>query len=245
MSGLVKRVYQRVRKDDFPDYGSELRKAVADCRSLLDVGCGPSSPIEPFSSRLLSLGVDIFQPSIIRSRKRGIHDKYRRMDALDIGKEFEANSFDCVLASDLMEHLTKKDGIRLLNIMERIARKRVIVFTPNGYLSQGESNGNPWQAHKSGWTVAEMKERGYEVEGINGWKPLEKKVTSMRSRRRKFWKILSDLSEFVVKNRPDKAFQILCVKRKGICKNRSFSNKEQTAFSAVRQEYAEYHARNH
>jgi hypothetical protein len=225
VSGIVRIVYQRLHKDDFPDYEVELRKAVADCRTLLDVGCGSSSPIEPFSSGLFSTGIDAFQPSINKSRKAGIHNEYRRMDVLSIGKEFKAHSFDCVLASDLIEHLTKKDGVRLLNMMERIARERVIVFTPNGFLSQGEFDCNPWEGHKSGWTVAEMKERGYEVVGINGWKPLGRKVISMKSPKRRFWKVLSDITEVVVKSRPEKAFQILCVKRKDTSKKQSYLEK--------------------
>jgi hypothetical protein len=215
VSRIVRTIYNRLRRDDFPSYEAELRKAVAGCKSLLDVGCGSSSPIKSFSSGIFCVGIDAFQPSINKSREKRIHNRYLKMNALDIGKQFRAHSFDCVLASDLIEHLTRKEGLRLLSMIERIASKRVIVFTPNSYLSQTESDCNPWQIHKSGWTVPEMKARGYEVLGINGWRLSGRKLISMKTRlRRKIWRVISDITELLVKNKPYWAFQILCVREK-------------------------------
>jgi hypothetical protein len=59
--------------------------------------------------------------------------------------------------------------------MENVAKKKIIIFTPNGFLRQDEYDGDKLQIHKSGWTVDEFKKLGYEVKGINGWKPLRKK----------------------------------------------------------------------
>jgi len=137
------------------------------------------------------------------------------MNILDLEKKFETNSFDCVLASDLIEHLTKEDGLKLIDMMEKIAKNKIIIFTPNGFLSQGEYDNNPWQIHKSGWTVKEMKEKGYEVIGIDGWKPLRGEYASLRFWPKHFWLIISDITQFFVKNKPEKAFEILCYKIKG------------------------------
>jgi ubiquinone/menaquinone biosynthesis C-methylase UbiE len=207
------RYSERYRKI-FPNYQAELEKTVGDCKTLLDVGCGSSSPVKPFSKRVFCVGVDAFQPSIEKSRKERIHNEYHILDALDIGKEFRSNSFDCVLASGLIEHLTKEEGIRLLAMMERIARKRTIIITPNGFLPQGEYDSNPGQIHKSGWTVREMKNRGYKVIGINGWKPLRGERASIRFRPRLLFGVISVVSEFLVKNHPDRAFELMCSKDK-------------------------------
>lgn len=194
-------------------YRNELGNAISDCCSLLDVGCGSSSPAQHFSKKVHMVGVDAWKPSIKESRKKGIHNKYHQMNILDIGKKFPAKSFDCVMSLDVIEHLTKKDGMKLISAMEKTARKKVIVFTPNGFLPQQAYKGNPWQEHKSGWTVAEMKKRGFEVIGIHGWKPLRGEFADVKYKPKVVWRIISDLTQVLVRNHAEKAFHILCVKK--------------------------------
>lgn len=209
MKKALKKIYLKI----FPDYARELEKAVGDCKTLLDVGCGSDSPIQSFSHKLHCVGVDGFAPSLEKSKSRGIHDEYRQIDVMDIGKEFEADSLDCVLASDLIEHLTKEDGYKLMDMIEKIAAKKVIIFTPNGFLPQGEYDDNPMQVHISGWSVEEMQKAGYEVIGINGWKSLRKEYAEFKYKPRYFWWLLSDITQYFVRSRPHKAFQIMCVKK--------------------------------
>jgi hypothetical protein len=196
----------------FPDYPRELEKAVGGCKTLLDIGCGENSPVRHFSKKLHCVGVDAFGPSIRKSRAEGIHDRYYKMNILKIGGKFKPDSFDCVLASDVIEHLTKEEGLSLLAIMEKIARKKVIVFTPNGFLPQGEFDSNPWQLHKSGWDAEEMARIGYKVRGINGWKPLRGAYATIKLRPVFFWSLLSDLTQLFTRSRPKYAFQLLCIK---------------------------------
>lgn len=230
MNIMIRKLYHKI----FPSYEVRLEKIIGDCESLLDVGCGNSSPIKSFSKRLYTVGVDIFEPSIKKSKKLGIHNQYYKMDVLDIGERFEPFSFDCVFASDVLEHVSKEDGIRLIEMMEKIARKIVIIQTPNGFLPQYEYENNPWQKHLSGWNTEEMKERGYVVTGSAGWRifgriafiisfwPRRSKIPSHYGTQKtmfvnlgRLWKIISDTSQVFVKNRPEKAFQILCVKSTG------------------------------
>lgn len=212
MMNLLNLIYNELYLRIFPNYQKELERGVISCKSLLDVGCGSSSPIKSFSKNLYCVGVDAFKLSINKSKKERIHNKYYQIDVLDIDKKFEAKSFDCVLASDLIEHLTKDEGYKLINKMERLANKKVIIFTPNGFLPQGEYDNNPWQLHKSGWTVEEFKKLGYKVIGINGWKPLRGEYASIKFWPKIFWLIISDITQLFVRENPKKAFQILCIK---------------------------------
>ncbi len=70
-------------------------------------------------------------------------------------------SVDSVFLRDLIEHLEKEDGRKLLQECERVARRQILVFTPLGFMPQdcapGEVDvwglgGGNWQVHRSGWT---------------------------------------------------------------------------------------------
>ena len=197
-----------------PPFEAELEALVGDCQSLLDVGCGPESPIKTFSKRIHTVGVDAFEANLHKSRDHQIHDDYVSLDIRKLEEAFKPDSFDCVMALDVIEHLDKAEGEKLLASMERIARKKIIVFTPNGFLPQGMYESNPWQVHLSGWTAEEMKQKGYEVIGLRGWKPLRGPYATIRYRPKFFWLFVSSLSQPWVRRRPEKAFQLLCVKNK-------------------------------
>jgi SAM-dependent methyltransferase len=195
-------------------YLRELEKALGtDCRTLLDIGCGSDSPIKFLSERFYAVGVDAYTPSIEKSKEKGIHDKYFEMTFSDLDK-FESCSFDCVIALDVVEHLKKEEGLRLLDNIERIARKKIVVVTPNGFLPSGPFDNNPWQVHRSGWTVEEMRVRGYKVLGIHGLRNLRGERATLRFSPKLFWEIISTLTQYIVRNHPEFAFEILCIKSK-------------------------------
>ncbi len=206
--GFLKLLYRKI----FLSYPQELRAVVGSSATLLDVGCGSNSPVRFLSKNIHSTGVDVFEPSIEESRSRGIHEDYFKANVLDIDKLFGEKSVDCVLASDVIEHLEKTDGYSLLDKMEKIASKKVIIFTPNGFINQEPYEGNPWQVHRSGWTPEEMVERGYKITGINGFKPLRGERSFVRYKPRIFWEIVSDITQLFTKRNPKFAAQILCVK---------------------------------
>ncbi len=160
------------------------------------------------------VGVDGFRPALEESRTKGIHDNYEEMPLLRIEAVFGPESFECVLASDVIEHLTEEDALKLISQMERVARKKIIIFTPNGFLPQGEEFGNPYQRHLSGWTAAQMESLGYRVIGIEGFRCLRGYMASIRWKPRRFWLMTSLLSQFVTRNNPAWAFRILCMKVK-------------------------------
>ena len=118
--------------------------------SLLDVGCGANSPIKRFSSKIpRTVGVDGFLPSIQKSRTLQIHREYIHGELMSSLANIPSKSFDVVIAMDVIEHFEKEQGWIFLGELERIASKRTIVFTPNGFLHQGEYDENPHQLHRS------------------------------------------------------------------------------------------------
>ncbi len=188
-----------------------LKMKLIDCKSVLDLGCGHNSPLKHFSRKsFFSVGVDLFKPYLLKSKEARIHNDYIMADITRL--ELTSKSFDAVLALDVLEHLTKADGRNLIENIEEIGSKRVMLVTPNGFLYQRECDENVFQAHQSGWCVKDFRSMGYEVKGINGLKFLRKENAEIRFRPKALFLILSYISQILIYNLPNFAFQLFCVK---------------------------------
>jgi len=193
----------------FPQYIDYLRKELSGSGRVLDLGCGRNSPIF-FCSILYSVGVEMFEPYLEESKKKGIHNEYIKADIRKI--EFKPKSFDAVVALDVLEHLTKEEGLILVKKMENWARKKVIIFTPNGYLWQNGYDNNPLQEHKSGWSVEELEKLGFKVVGINGWRKLRGYRATIKYKPNFLWYRISDLTQKITYYYPKLAFQLFAIK---------------------------------
>lgn len=73
-------------------------------------------------------------------------------------------SVDTVVLMDVIEHLDKEEGRRLLDATVRIARSQVVIQTPLGFMEQGADEerdawglgGVDWQVHRCGWEPDEF-----------------------------------------------------------------------------------------
>lgn len=193
-------------------YYATLGKYLQNAKSVLDVGCGSNSPIAKVKKHFYSVGVDMFAPSIEKSRKAGIHDAYKRGNVLAIDRMFGSKKFDAVIALDLIEHLEKKQGYDLIKKMSTLAKKKIIIMTPNGFYKQDPYEGNTYQIHKSGWTVDDFIKLGFTVRGIRGIKWLRGEYATLKWRPWIFWGIVSVLSEPFIYFFPRSAHQLFAVK---------------------------------
>ena len=194
----------------FPDLNIILKRELFGCDTVLDLGCGYHSPLLickiPFS-----VGVELCEPSLQDSRRKGIHSQYILADIRQI--EFKPKSFDAVIAVEVLEHLTKQEGAQLLNKMETWARKKVVLTTPNGYMRQGAHENNPLQEHKSGWSVAELRKLEFKVFGFQGWQRLRESKFSVKYKPAFLWGRISDLTRKITYYYPKLAFQLLAIKQ--------------------------------
>lgn len=191
-----------------------LAKELQKIKSVLDVGCGSNSPLRKVKSNFSSVGVDVFEPSVKKSKKAAIHNKYKIGDILKIESFFKHNSFDAVIALDVVEHFKKKEALNLIKSMEKIARKKIIIFTPFGFTQQHPYDGNPFQEHKSGWSIAEFKKMGYKVYGMRGFRFIRGEYATIKYKPWFFWGAISFLSQYIVYFFPKMAYQIFAVKEK-------------------------------
>jgi hypothetical protein len=193
----------------FPQFKDYLAKELSDCETLLDIGCGKKSPIQ-FSSVSYSVGVDMFRPYLLESKKKKIHNSYVRSDIRKV--EFKEKSFDCVTCLDVLEHLEKDESFKLIEKMQNWAKKKLILLLPNGFPLQDEYDGNPLQIHKSGWSVDELEPFGVKIYGINGLKFLRGECSELKFKPKVFWRLISDFTQRATYLRPNCAYQLFCIK---------------------------------
>lgn len=200
-----------------------LQRELGDCRTVLDLGCGPNSPLLNIKNIMESTGVDSFKPYIEASRLNKIHSKYILADITKVS--FKPKSFDAVILIEVLEHLPKKEGVILLKKIESWAKKKIIITSPNGYFEQPIVDNNPQQKHLSGWAIDEMMRMGYKAYGLAGMKILRKSSVSLKDANKKsllssikfspkiVFFVLSALSQPFVYFFPKYAFEVFYVKR--------------------------------
>lgn len=207
---MLRRMYHQL----YPSYHKQLCRAIENMESILDVGCGSNSPLQFVGSDSLKVGLDVHPPSIEASRSKGIHDRYVEGGFKDLATLFEDAEFDCVIANDVIEHLSEEDGYIFIRQLERIAKRRVIIFTPTGFVPQAPYMGNQWMAHISGWEPKFFARRGYRVRGVNGWKKLRGERKRILYKPANFFKVLSWISQYVTYWIPSQAFAQFAVLEK-------------------------------
>lgn len=189
-----------------------LRNALNNCESVLDIGCGTAPTMRELGVAR-TVGVEGYRPFFDQAKRENLQDDLVECDVREISRHFEAKQFDACVALDLIEHLPKADGLELLRSMEAIAKKRVILFTPNGFLPQRHADNDDLQEHLSGWEPGEMRKLGYEVVGLLGPKTLRGEYHKLKNRPAAFWGIVSFFAQcFSTKRNPERAAAILCVK---------------------------------
>ena len=222
MNKIIEKIYHcRIFARIFHTAAFCLKQELRGCESVLDLGCGPSSPLQFSQNIKHSVGVEAFQPYLEETKKRKIHTEYieKRVEEVD----FPQNCFDAVILLGVLEHLPEDTGYAMLKKAGKWAKKKVIVSTPNGFLPQEALDGNPFQRHLSGWSLETMEKLGFQCRGLSGWKWLRQEApsdgkkgglfSSIRVRPKSFWFVVATLSQLVAHPFPKCAFEIFCVKK--------------------------------
>ena len=198
----------------------ELKRELKDCTSVLDLGCGPSSPLAYCTNIQYSVGVEAFIPYLEQTKRKQIHTEYlcSKIEGLD----FREKSFDAVIMIEVLEHLPANIGFEILKKAEQWARKKIIVSSPNGFVPQKEIDGNPFQKHLSGWDYKTMQGLGFKCRGLAGLKYLRQEVendvmgddlmTSIRFWPKPFWFLVAASTQVVTYYKPSWAFELFSVK---------------------------------
>jgi SAM-dependent methyltransferase len=192
-----------------------LREVLRGCESVLDVGCGASLTMRQLGVAHTT-GIEGYEPAFDQAKLRRTHDQLVLGDVCNLAAYFQARQFDACVALDVIEHQTKADGLRLMEQMELIAARRVVFFTPNGFLPQGHRTPDDRLAHLSGWEPAEMERCGYRVIGFLGPKKLRGQRHVLNRRPALFWGMVSLAGHFLwTRRHAAQAAALLCYKTVG------------------------------
>jgi len=219
---LIKKLYSsKIFEKLFHTLNYCLKKELSDCETVLDLGCGPDSPLQFVKNIKYSVGVETWEPYLKSSKSKNIHSKYLSDKIQDLN--IKEKSFDAVILIEVLEHLNKTDALVILKRAEKWARKKVIITTPNGFLEQPILDANPYQVHLSGWDVYVMKKLGFKVFGLAGLKYLRKEkdeedsmdediTVSIKFKPKLFWFVIASLSQIFTYYFPKYSFGLFCVK---------------------------------
>jgi len=140
--------------------GELVQKEVSPSDTVLDIGCGRMYSItnlyphyKPTTLKSKSIvGVDINKCSLTFVKER-IRSTLFNMVQHDLTKTlpFQDKSFDVVLLLDILEHLKLEDAIKLLYESTRVAKRKIIAFTPAAFTRNVENAirmENPLQEHR-------------------------------------------------------------------------------------------------
>jgi len=161
---FMARVYQRIPftyiwlfRRNFIDFINSEEKI-----SVLDAGCGDGSAMQSLglSKNIEITGLDVYEPYLKLAKKKKL---YKELIKMDVRKLRPQKKYDIVVASHILEHLSRKEGGEFIKRLEKMANKRVVIASPVGYFPQDEYDENIYQIHKSHWTVEDMIDLGYSV----------------------------------------------------------------------------------
>jgi SAM-dependent methyltransferase len=147
-------------------------KAIGEAKTVLDLGCGDGYFMRSVSEdKGWSItGVDIFKSTLDNAKKTGIYNALVKGELLTVSRKLieKKKKYDVVFCSEIIEHLDKKQGEVLLELVEKLAKRRIVVATPRGFMVAPHEfiGDNPHQVHLSGWEINDFKRRGYIVRGF-------------------------------------------------------------------------------
>lgn len=128
-------------------------EGLVECASVLDIGAG----IRPFAWYTPGRHVCVEPYHVYADAlRRGGYTVWQGT-AQEALPRLRA---DAVLMLDVLEHMERETGARVLDLAKVAARQQIVVYTPNGFLEQeGDAwglGGAHWQRHRSGWTPSDF-----------------------------------------------------------------------------------------
>lgn len=138
-----------------------VSRKVALETTILDLGCGNKGISKQLPGKVTTLDIfPKFNPDILWDLTKPL--------------PLKDNSYDVILLLDVIEHVDRESGARLLDEIKRVAKKRIIISTPLYWTPNDEETNNPqseyygnkYNLHRSLWNLMDFEEytRVYNVQ---------------------------------------------------------------------------------
>lgn len=195
------------------DYRRWLKRDLTDCGTILELGCGANSPLVQIGVSHRTDAVDIWPPYVDMHKRAGTYRHCHQLNILNL-EPGNIGEYDAVVICDVLEHLNKSDvdAAMIFAKLEAIAIKKIILFTPNGYVDNDEVHGDPHQKHLSAWEPEDFISRGYKVVGATGLRWIFGKASLPKWHPYYAWSVIGMLSKPLVYHRPKLAWHSYAVK---------------------------------
>lgn len=120
-----KRMWESVNHKTIKDKAKYINMHIPDdVKSIIDVGCGNGVITNMLNENFNVTGIDISKDALSFIKGQKIRTSSAKIPIHDL-------SFDLVFSSELLEHLSTKLLLRTINEFKRIAKKYIIITTPN------------------------------------------------------------------------------------------------------------------
>src|SRR3972149_7245575 len=208
----MSRTTKNVRWVDREKLFEEAAGAFESVEVVLDIGCGimPQKLIQP----RVHICFDPF-PQYIEYLQEKVKNETDRTYVIvngdwdDAVTKLAPKSVDTIILSDVIEHLKKEDGKRLLAASEKIARRQIAIFTPLGFVPQNHPDGKDawgldggkWQKHLSGWDPDKDFTSEWTIIGSKQFHFKDNKGEILKEPWGAFWAIKTLESNFTPKNK--------------------------------------------
>jgi len=103
-------------------------------------------------------GIEAF-PDYITPVSEYCYNTIYKGDALDVLPTI-TDKYEMILAIEILEHFSKEDGLRFLELLKGLASKSVLISTPKIFIEQNYP-ANPYENHRSFWTQEELRGLGF------------------------------------------------------------------------------------
>jgi SAM-dependent methyltransferase len=134
--------------------------------SVVDLGCGTGYTFGMLKAidyrgkiKGYSIGIDIFPPYLKKQKPKQVYDDVVLCDI----RHLPIHRAELALLIGVLEHLEKKEGIKLLDELKTICDNIVLTTTFGWHPLHPELDRNPYQRHRSAWLPSELKRLDFKV----------------------------------------------------------------------------------
>lgn len=146
---------------------SEIMTIANKYKSVLEIGCGEGQFINNLKCPI-KVGIEGCTELVNKYKQNFINHNTTilNMNILDLNNIYMDDSFECIIAVDIIEHFEKDVAFEVLKTCERLASKAILCFIPVGNHPQThDPRGfiNELNDHKSSWYPEDMELLEYNV----------------------------------------------------------------------------------